>query len=150
MLDVEKLVGRLRGQRVYLDTNIFIYVLNGTPGWAAPSLALLEACATRRVEGFTGDVTLAELLVRPLQVNDAAAVAVVKDLLQHRGVVTLVGHDRSAFERAALLRARHGLKMVDALQLATAQGVGARCLISNDRRFPPLQDIECLKLAGSE
>ena len=66
----------------------------------------------------------------------------------HHGAITLVSHDRAAFERAALRRARHGLKMVDALQLATAQGAGARCLVSNDRQLPPLPDIECLNLAG--
>lgn len=148
MLDVLQLVDRLRGERVYLDTNLFIYVLNDTPGWAAPSLALLEACAARHIEGITGDVTLAELLVRPLQMNNAAAVSAVQDLLQHHGVITLVSHDRAAFERAALHRARHGLKMVDALQLATAQGAGARCLVSNARQFPQLPDIECLNLAG--
>ncbi|MDZ7592793.1 MAG: type II toxin-antitoxin system VapC family toxin [Rubrivivax sp.] len=148
MLDVPSLLARLEGRRVYLDTNIFIYVLNDTPGFAAPSLMLLQACAERRIVGLTGDVTLAELLVKPLQTNDAAAVAAVKELLVHDGAITLVGHDRAAFERAAQHRARHGLKMVDALQLATAELADARCLISNDRQFPPLPDIECLSLAG--
>ncbi|MCX7228388.1 MAG: PIN domain-containing protein [Burkholderiales bacterium] len=68
--------------------------------------------------------------------NDAAAVSAVKDLLRHHGVISLVSHDRAAFERAALHRARHGLRMVDTLQLATAQGAGARCLVSNNRQFP--------------
>lgn len=148
MLDVPRFLGRMHGRRVYIDTNIFIYLLNHSPGWAAPSLALLEACAARQIEGISGDVTLAELLVRPLQANDAAAVAAVKDLLLHDGAISLVSHDRAAFERAAQLRARHGLKMVDALQLATAQGAGAACLVSNDRQFPLLADIECVNLGG--
>lgn len=148
VLDVRSLLDRLRGGRVYFDTNIFIYVLNDTPTWAAPSLMLLEACATRQIAGLTGDVTLAELLVKPLQDNDAAAVAAVKELLVDDGAIQLVSHDRTAFERAARHRARYGLKMVDALQLATAQGAGARCLISNDRQFPPLPDIETVSLAG--
>ena len=148
MLDVPSLLARLQSRKVYFDTNIFIYVLNNTAGFAAPSLMLLEACAARQIVGVTGDVTLAELLVRPLQVSDAAAVAAVKELLVDDGAVELVRHDRAAFERAAQHRARHGLKMVDALQLATAQLAGACCLISNDRHFPQLPDIECLCLTG--
>jgi predicted nucleic acid-binding protein len=148
MLDVPSAIVRMRGARVYIDTNIFIYVLNNTPVWAAPSLALLEACATRQIEGITGDVTLAELLVRPLQANDATAVAAVRDLLLHDGAISVVSHDRAAFELAAHHRARHGLKIVDSLQLATAQGAGASWLISNDRQFPKLGDIECINLAG--
>ena len=148
MLDVPSLLTRLHGRKVYFDTNIFIYVLNDTPTWAAPSLLLLEACAARQIVGLTGDVTLAELLVKPFQANDAAAVAAVKELLVEDGAIHLVSHERAAFERAAQHRARHGLKMADALQLATAQGAGASCLISNDRQFPTLPDIECVNLAG--
>lgn len=148
MLDVPGLLARLRGCKVYFDTNIFIYVLNNTPGYAEPCLALLQACADRRLIGLTGDVTLAELLVKPLQVNDAAAVAAVRDLLIEDGAIALVNHDRAAFEEAARLRARHGLKMVDALQLATARQAGAACMISNDRQFPALPEIECLSLVG--
>lgn len=148
MLDVPRLLARLEGSKVYLDTNVFIHVLNDTPELAAPSLLLLEACAARRIVGLTGDVTLAELLVKPLRANDAAAVGAVQELLVQDGAITLVSHGRAAFERAAQHRAHHGLKMVDALQLATAQLAGARCLISNERQFPPLPDIECLSLAG--
>jgi predicted nucleic acid-binding protein len=146
LLDVHALVRRLRGQRVYLDTNIFIYVLNQTPGLAGPSVALLQACADREILGQTGNLTLAELLVKPLQANDAAAVAVVKQLLVTDGVIELLEHDRSCFEEAALLRARHGLKMADALHLATATRAGAACLVSNDRRFPTAGPVECIGL----
>lgn len=148
MLDVPGLLARWRGCKVYLDTNIFIYVLNNTPVYAEPCLALLQACADRQLMGLTGDVTLAELLVKPLQANDAAAVAAVRDLLMEDGAIALLNHDRTTFEEAARLRAKHGLKMVDALHLATARQAGAVCLISNDRQFPVLSDIECLSLVG--
>ena len=49
MLDVSSAIVRMRGATVYIDTNIFIYVLNNTPVWAAHSLALIEACATRQI-----------------------------------------------------------------------------------------------------
>lgn len=148
MLDVPDLLARMHGRKVYFDTNIFIYVLNNTPGFAQPCLQLLEACAAGRIAGLTGELTLAELLVKPLQLNDAAAVAAVRDLLIDDGAIALVGHDRAAFERAALHRARHGLKLPDALQLATAQLAGAACLVSNDRKFPTLPDIESVSLLG--
>lgn len=146
MLDVPSLLARMAGRKVYFDTNIFIYVLNNTPGLAGPCLRLLEACASGHIAGLTGELTLAELLVKPLQLNDAAAVASVRELLIDDGAISLVGHDRTAFERAALHRARHGLKLPDALQLATAQLAGAACLVSNDRKFPTLPGIESVSL----
>jgi predicted nucleic acid-binding protein len=146
LLDAGEVAGRFSGKRVYLDTNVFIYLLGASEKFGPLCLALLQACAERRILGVTGDVTLAELLVKPLQSNDAAAVAAVRELLIDDGCVDLVSHSRKAFERAAALRAEHGLKMVDALQLATAQEVGAACLISNDRQFPALDGIEALSL----
>lgn len=136
------LVARHAGRRVYLDANIFIYVLNGAPGLAEPSVALLDACCRGEVQGVTGDLTLAELLVHPLRLNDAAATAAVREMLQESGAVTLVGHDRACFERAAALRARHGLKMPDALHLATALGSGAACFVSNDHQLPQVEGLE--------
>ena len=146
MLDVNALLVRHAGQPVYFDTNIFIYVLGNNPRYAPLSLQLLQACADGILVGLTGDASLAELLVKPLQTNDAKGVAIVHELLQGDGAVTLVSHTRTAFERTAQLRAAHGLKMVDALQLATAIEVGAVCMVSNDRQFPQGLGIECLTL----
>ncbi len=148
MIDVPALLARVPGRKVYFDTNVFIYVLNATPVLAEPCLALLQACSEGVIQGLTGDITLAELLVQPLRLNDAAAVAAVHDLLIEDGAISLLRHDRSAFESAALLRARHGLKMPDALQLATALQAGAACLISNDRQFPALPEIDCIELSA--
>jgi predicted nucleic acid-binding protein len=91
---------------------------------------------------------LAELLVLPLRQNNAAAVAAVRELLIDDGAITLLPHDRATFERAAALRAQHGLKMPDALQLATALQAGAACLVSNDRRFAGVDGMECVSLVG--
>jgi predicted nucleic acid-binding protein len=145
-MDTSALIARHRGQTVYFDTNIFIYVLNVSVQYAQPCLDLLQACANRTLRGTTGDVTLAELLVKPLQLNDAAGVAAVRELLIEDGAITLISHGRKVFEQAAVLRARHGLKMVDALQLATAIDAGAQCFVSNDRQFPVLPGIECVGL----
>ncbi len=148
MLDVSALLARLPRRKVYLDTNVFIYLLNGTPGWSTPCVQLLDACAQGQIQGLTGDVTLAELLVQPLRQNDVAAVAVIRELLTGLGAITLLSHDRTCFERAAALRAQHGLKMPDALQMATALQAGAACLVSNDHRFPQLPELACVSLGG--
>lgn len=146
MLDAQAFLKRHAGARVYFDTNIFIYVLGQHNRYTNLCLGLLQACADSNILGLTGDVTLAELLVKPLQANDAAAVAAVRELLISESAISLVSHSRRAFELAAELRAKHGLKMVDALQLATACEAGAQCLVSNDRQFPPLLGIECVSL----
>ena len=146
MLDVAALLARRGGQRVYFDTNIFIYLLGNNLRYAAQCQQLLQASADRQILGLSGDVTLAELLVKPLQTNDAQSVAAVRQLLADDAIVTLISHSRKSFQGAALMRAKHGLKMVDALQLATAVEAGASCFVSNDRQFPVLPNLECVGL----
>lgn len=147
-MDVAALMARHRGHKVYFDTNVFVYVLNGAPGLAQTSVAWLDACMRGDLIGITGDLTLAELLVQPLRLNDAGAAAAVREMLLESGAVSLVAHDRACFERAAWLRARHGLKMPDALHLATAQGAGAACLVTNDHRLTTLDGLEVISLRG--
>ena len=146
MLNVNALLAKQAGKRVYFDTPIFIYLLSNHTLYAPMCLQSLQACSDREILGFSGDVTLGELLVKPLQNNDAKAVAAVRELLTQDGAITLVSHSRKAFERAAEMRALHGLKMVDALQLATALEAGASCFVGNDRDFPPIPEIECVRL----
>ena len=74
MPGITDVVARHAGRHVYLDTNLFIYVLNGAPGVAEQCVGLLDACCRDEVHGVTGDLTLAELLVQPLIQNDVAAV----------------------------------------------------------------------------
>ncbi len=142
MPGITDVVARHAGRRVYLDTNLFIYVLNGAPGLAEQCVSLLDACCRNEVHGATGDLTLAELLVQPLRHNDVAAVRAVREMLVESGAVTLISHDRACFERAARLRAAHALKMPDALHLATALGCEAACFVSNDRGLPAVAGIE--------
>lgn len=150
---LDRLLRRHRGRKVYFDTHVFVYVLNGTPGLGEACVAWLDAClrgdvmgVTGDVMGVTGDLTLAELLVQPLRANDAAAVGAVREMVVASGAVSVLPHDRACFEQAALLRARHGLKMPDALHLATAQAAGAACLVTNDRRLPALDGLDGLDI----
>lgn len=146
MLDVAALVARHHGRPVYLDSNIFIYVLGRNPEYLNTCVDLLQACANQDIVGITGDATLTELLTKPMKENDAHAVAAVRKMLLTDGAIDVLGHPRICFEQAAALRARHRLKMVDALHLATAIHAGAACFISNDFQFPQLSEIECVRL----
>ncbi len=78
MLNVAALLEHCAGQALYFDPNIFIYLLGNNPRYAEQCLQLLQACADGTVVGLSGDVTLAELLVKPLQTNDAKGVAAVQ------------------------------------------------------------------------
>ena len=69
MRGIADVVARHAGRRVYLDTKLFIYVLDGVLGLAEHCVSLLGACCRNEVHGVTGDLTLAELRVQPLSLD---------------------------------------------------------------------------------
>jgi predicted nucleic acid-binding protein len=146
MLQVDSWLSAHRHQRVYFDANVFIYVLTRHERHGLTCLRLLQACAEQAVVGMTGHATLAGLLVKPLRLNDALGVADVRQLVSEDSGVQLLDHSGICFEQAAQLRARHNLKMIDALHLATAIHAGASSFVSNDFQFPPVPGLECVRL----
>lgn len=55
---------RLSG-RLYLDTNIFIYALEGYSTFRAVLTSLFDALDRHELAASTSDLTLAEVLVKP-------------------------------------------------------------------------------------
>lgn len=77
-------------------------------------------------------LTMCEVLVRPAQ--SGAADAVRADVLSLRP--RIVDVDEPIASRAALLRAtRQGLRLPDAIILATVLAAGCDCLVTTDRRL---------------
>lgn len=55
------------GQRVYLDANIVIYVVEGLPTYLDQIRALLTAVNASEIIAVTSELTLAETLVKPFK-----------------------------------------------------------------------------------
>lgn len=54
-----------QGERVYLDTNVFIYALEGYPDFVDELNELFESFDAGNLSAVTSELTLAEVLVRP-------------------------------------------------------------------------------------
>ncbi|MBX3307083.1 MAG: PIN domain-containing protein, partial [Nitrospira sp.] len=68
--------------RVYLDTNIFIYALEGYPAFRPALTTLFESLDRRELTAVTSELTLAEALVKPLLDRHAERQAAYLQLLQ--------------------------------------------------------------------
>jgi predicted nucleic acid-binding protein len=126
-------LSKIRGQKVYFDTNIIIYVINNTAEFVDVCIPFFEAIENGDIIGCSGDVTIAELLVKPMQINDMLAISNIKAMFDVGGYFETFAHDRATFELAAHIRATKGLKFIDALHTATAINNGCGCIITNDK-----------------
>lgn len=131
---------------VGLDTCVFIYLFEADHRYVEVLRPAFEAIDAGRVEAATSLLTLLEVLVVPLRAGDVDLASRYESILS-RSRVRLVELDRPVVLGAAQLRARHGLKTPDALQLAAAARAGCTTFLTNDRRLPDLPGLRVLQLS---
>lgn len=140
------LLEEIAGARLYVDANIFIYFLAKREVYFEASVRLFIACDRSEMRAVTGDVTLAEILVKPYREKDAAAVGAVKRFFARKNFIELSPHSRQTFDLAAELRASRGGKLIDALHYATAMETDCRFFPTNDCGFASCDKLEVILL----
>lgn len=97
-------LGTLAG-RLYLDTNIFIYALEGYPVFRPILTPLFEAIDGGLIQAITSEPTVAEVLVKPLLDRSREREAVYLQAMRPSASLTLVPVSRDIIIAASHLRA---------------------------------------------
>jgi predicted nucleic acid-binding protein len=132
---------------IAIDTAIFIYFAERHPRYVPVIRPLFEAADRGEVELVTSAVTLLEVLVVPYRSGNAALASRYEALLTRSRGMTMVALSRPVLKAAAHLRAVHGVRTPDALQLAASLEARCACLLTNDRRIPSLPTLPVVQLA---
>lgn len=120
--------------RIFLDTNFFIYLIEGSGANGARARYLLRAFSERRDAILTSVMTLGELLVQPLRAGDQKTADQYRRLLSAPGVTVLPFLENAA-EAFARVRLDRTIRPPDAIQLATASQAGCDLFLTNDERL---------------
>lgn len=131
---------------VAVDTSLFIYLMERHTEYAPAVRPLFEAADRGEARLVTSAVTLLEVLVVPLRAGDAALAGRYRALLTGSRGLTLVDLDRPLLHAAAQLRATHGVRTPDALQLAAGLRHRCGCFLTNDRRLPEMAGLPVVQL----
>ncbi len=129
---------RLLGRRVYLDANVLVYALEGTPDVRALALGVLDAVDAGLLSACTGEITLAEVLVVPYRTGAASLVDAYEALLGPASPIDVWPTTAQTWRDAARLRSGATLRLPDAVHLATARQAGAEVFLTHDRRLASL------------
>ncbi len=136
------------GGVVGLDTAPIIYYLEAYPDWGPLVRPLYE---TRIIPGAnaaaTSAITLAEVLVKPLRTARADLASAYKAFLTSTAHLALVSILPSVAERAADFRARYGLRLPDACQVAAALEAKATLFVTNDAQLRRVTELRVLVLS---
>jgi predicted nucleic acid-binding protein len=139
-------LARIRGQRVYVDTNIFIYFLEQHDRYFDGVATFFQLFNDGLSIATTGDAVVAETLYKPYQIGDALRVSEFKEFFSNDEFITVLPHTTRAFELAAELAAKRGMKLIDALHYATAALAGCKFILTNDHGFTSSDAIEVIRL----
>ncbi len=131
---LENHLSSMQGNRVYFDTNMFIYFLEGDETHSEKCLPFFQAVEDGNIIGVSGELAIAELLVKPLSRNDTFGVEKVRSLFDNTGFFKALPHNREILEFAAYIRATEKLSMIDAVHLATAIKTKCTHIITNDEK----------------
>ena len=137
-----KLWGNLpHGATVVVDTAPIIYVLEGNPQFCDQFTGLFEAAQAGHLNLAISTITLAEVLTGPFKAGQTPLAKRFENALSR---YTLLAVTPSVAVLAAQLRARYGLRLPDAIQLATALDSGATAFVTHDRDFSRVSGIDIL------
>jgi predicted nucleic acid-binding protein len=126
---------------VYLDANGFIYSIERIDPYRSVLDTLWLTASTGKVKVVTSELTLLEVLVKPLKVGDATTATMYRTVLKHTSDVQMLPITQSVLEVAANLRATLGLKTPDALHVATALLHKSMLFVTNDSAFHRVTDL---------
>ncbi len=131
---------------IYLDSNVFIYAVEGSSRYRSAVERLFE------VPGGPSATTTSELTIGECLIGAGSPelAALYLDLLGDEEVVRTVPVTRSIIEAAARYGKESGTKLADAIHIATAVAAGCITFASNDIRLklpPGIRKLDLRDLA---
>jgi predicted nucleic acid-binding protein len=145
-MEVNDPISRLAGKSVYLDTNCLIYLVEGHTRYRPALEPLIGAIAQGSILGITSELTVAEVLVKPIADRRPDAVMVYKQLLENGEPFSLIPISMAILELSATLRGTCPVKLADAIHLATAIDQGCAAFVTNDKGIRGLLSLNILYL----
>ena len=119
--------------RVFWDTNLFIYLFEGTGALAKRVKDLRRAMLERGDQLLTSTLTLGEVLVKPVERGDEELARKYEEAITTS--VVMLPLDVKAAKIYAALRSDRALRAPDAIQLACAAAARVDLFITNDARL---------------
>jgi predicted nucleic acid-binding protein len=136
-----------KGKKVYLDTNLFIYILEGYSEYNEFFSDFIRGLENHDFVCFTSELTLAELLVPTFKKKKSQLLVKYKEMLNNSDFVTLIPTIQEIYIRSASNRANFGLKLPDAIHVASAQIVGCDLFLTNDQGIKTPKNIKRIILS---
>jgi predicted nucleic acid-binding protein len=138
---------RIKGKRIYVDTNILIYLFEGFEEYRHLIQEIADCVDNDEIILLTGEITIAELMVMPFRKNDSKLISLYTTALNDKDFIHLVPTTQTIYLKTAYLRATFSsMKTPDAIQVASAIEGEADIFITNDKGIKTPKEVEKIVL----
>ncbi|HVC47594.1 MAG TPA: PIN domain-containing protein [Terracidiphilus sp.] len=120
--------------RIYWDTMLVIYLLEGHAGFRSRAEQLLVRARRRGDALFTSHLALGEVMAGAAKSPDPAKTRIVQETLKEMGF-SYLPFDEGAVVPFSRLRAREKLKIADSIHLACAASAGIDLFLTGDKQL---------------
>jgi predicted nucleic acid-binding protein len=124
--------------RIYWDSMLFIYIIQGNPAYAPRVKAIHEEMVRRGDVLCTSVFTLGEVLTGPRKIGAQVVIERTRQFFLHSGQVELLPYTSNTSDRYSVIRATTAVQPADAIHLACAAESGVDLFITNDKRLQKL------------
>jgi len=121
-------------RRVALDSNVLIYLLEGSGSLAEAAATLVDSVESGERDGVLSAIGLIEVLVGPAKAGDAQVFELAAEMIRDSRL-RVMPLDGGIAEDAAWIRGSLGISIEDAIHMATARKADATAFVTNDRRI---------------
>lgn len=129
---------------IFLDTAPVIYYVENHPLFADSVEKIISKLENRELQGVISPVTLAECLVYPFKLKEQKLQRDFVDFLLRHQSIKMIEIDTEIGLLSSSLRAKYDLKLLDALQVATAIRSGCEAILTNDAQFQRISELKIL------
>lgn len=120
--------------RIYWDTMLLIYVMEGNPVFRQRAEELLARSRHRGDALFTSYLALGELMAGAEKEVGATKTSVVAEVIEEMGF-SFLPFDRGAVEPFSRLRVKERLRVADSIHLACAASAGIDLFLTGDKQL---------------
>ena len=140
-------IDELIGKSVYLDTNIFVYFLEGMSPFNEAMKKIFQSIENSDIHAVTSELSLAEVLVKPFSDKNDFLIRKYEELFVSKASFEVLPIKRNVLIEAAKVRFKNGCKLPDAIHIATALAEKCSYFLTNDKRFGKTSGIQTLLLS---
>ena len=139
-------INKLRGSRVYFDVNPIIYFIEQNTQFSEAVTPLFEMIGDGSIIAFTSELSLTEILIKPIRNNFNQIIQAHKELLLDPELFTLISPIQDTFLLAAELGGKLSMRTPDAIHMACAIESKCKYFITNDKGIRSTSDVTVVQI----